>query len=307
MPSVIGDTPLWRLSVLTGPDDAEVWVKWEGANPTGSMKDRMALAMVEGAMARGELQAGGTVVDYTGGSTGSSLAMVCATKGLRSHFVTSDAIALAKRNTMRAFGAELDVFESGDGKITKELIARCIERVHELRARPGYFYTDQFNNPDNRRAYHAMAQEIVNQLGSPPDAFVAGVGTGGCVAGVAEVLKANGGRCTVHPVEPLSSQPLVGREPTGGHLLEGMGAGFVPGNYRADLMDEVFAVSDEDALRTAKGLATREGIFGGASTGANVWVALQLARQLGPSKRVVTVVCDSGLKYLDGPLYGAAR
>jgi len=306
MASVIGKTPLWRLTALTGPDDADVWVKWEGANPTGSMKDRMALSMVQGALGRGELKPGGTVVDYTGGSTGSSLAMVCATLGLQSHFVTSDAIALAKRNTMRAFGAELDVFESGDGKITKELIAKCLDRVEELRARPGYFFTDQFNNPDNRAAYHEFAQEIVEVLGSF-DAFVAGVGTGGCVSGVAEYVKEHVPACRVHPVEPMSSQPLAGKEPTGGHLLEGMGAGFVPGNYQAHLMDEVFAVSDEDALGTAREVAVREGIFGGASTGANLFVAQHLARLLGHGKKVVTVVCDSGLKYLDGPLYGSDR
>jgi cysteine synthase A len=305
MPLAIGNTPLCRLSTLTGPDDAEVWVKWEGANPTGSMKDRPAKAMVEGALQRGDLKPGGTVVDYTGGSTGSSLAMVCAGLGLHSHFVTNDAIALAKRNTMKAFGATVDVFESGDGKITKELIERCFVRVHELRAKPGYFYTDQFNNPDNRAAYHVLGKELLDALDGRIDAFVAGVGTGGCVSGVAEYLKPRVRSCTFHPVEPLNSQPLAGKVPTGGHLLERMGAGFVPGNYQAHLMDEIFAVSDDDALQTARLLAQKEGIFGGSSSGANVFVALQLAKRLGPGKRVVTVICDSGLKYLDGPLYQA--
>ncbi len=279
---------------------AEVWVKWEGANPTGSMKDRMALAMVEGALSRGELKSGSTVLDYTGGSTGSSVAMVCAAKGLGAHFVSNDAIDITKLNTIRAFGAQLDVLPSGGGGITCELIATCFERVDELREREGYWYCDQFNNTDNRTAYHQMANEIEAQLGLP-DAFVAGVGTGGCFSGVAERFASRGVLCC--PVEPENSQPLAGKIPTGGHRLEGMGAGFVPGIFRGDLASEIHAVSDEDAFKTARNLARKEGIFGGTSAGANVFVALKLAGRLGPGKRVVTVICDSGLKYLAGQLY----
>src|SRR5215468_5308271 len=175
----IGNTPLVRLSVLPEPGSADVFVKWEGANPTGSMKDRMALSMVEGAEARGALRPGGRVVDYTGGSTGSSLAMVCAAKGYRSHFVSSDAFAEEKLATMRAFGGTVEVIPSKDRKITPELIQAIVARAQELSREANTFWTDQFNNPDNRSGYHSMADEILNQLGSF-DAFVMSAGTGGC-------------------------------------------------------------------------------------------------------------------------------
>ncbi len=304
MLSSIGRTPLIRLERLPTEDSAEVWVKWEGANPTGSMKDRMALAMVDGAVGRGELIPGGTVVDYTGGSTGSSLAMVCAARGFRSHFVTSDAFAASKLNTMRAFGAKLEIFPSENGKITAELIRRCLDRVEELRTLPGYFFTDQLNNVDNRRAYNEMAIEILESLNGEVDSFVAGVGTGGCFSGNSEVLKARLSKVRCHAVEPASSQVMAGFKPTGGHRLQGMGAGFITGITRLDLADSVVPVSDEDAISTAKKLATVEGVFGGISSGANVFAALQIAKRLGRGRRVVTVICDSGLKYLDGDLFG---
>ena len=301
--TAIGNTPLIQLKVLPGPDDAEVWVKWEGANPTGSMKDRMALSMILGAEESGKLKPGGTVMDYTGGSTGSSLAMVCATRGYKAHFVSSDAFADSKLNTMRAFGAILDVLPSIDRQITPELFDRCFARVHELKSQPGYFYTDQFNNPDNRRAYHAMANEILEELKGEIDEFVAGVGTGGCFSGNTEYFKEHAPRTKCYAIEPMNSQPLAGKGKTGGHRLEGMGSGFVPGGCRIDLADGFIPVTDEDATKTAQLLATREGIFGGTSSGANVFVALQRAKELGRGRRVITVICDSGLKYLDGDLY----
>ncbi|HVT11107.1 MAG TPA: cysteine synthase family protein [Fimbriimonadaceae bacterium] len=303
----IGNTPLLKLQYLTGPDDAEVWVKWEGANPTGSMKDHMALAMIEGAEARGELKPGGRVVDYTGGSTGSSVAMVCAAKGYRVRFVTSDAFAESKLRTMRAFGAELEIFPSENRMITAELMADMLARVRELAAEPDTFWTDQFNNPDNRNAYHAMGEEIVRQLGGAPDAFVMGVGTGGSFSGNAEVLSPLGTKCVA--IEPANSRALSNARlaspphPLGGHRLEGMGPGFVPSITRLDLADEIVPVSDEDAYQTARDLARKEGIFGGISSGANVWTALRQAHALGRGHRVVTIVVDSGLKYLDGGLY----
>src|ERR1044072_4139912 len=168
----IGNTPLLKLDKLTGPNDAEVWVKWEGANPTGSMKDHMALAMIEGAESRGELKPGGRVVDYTGGSTGSSLAMGCAMKGYKAKFVTSDAFAASKLKTMRAFGAEFDVIPSESRVITAEMMQEAQRRVRILAAEPNTFWSDQFNNTDNRSAYHAMAEEIVRDLGGAPDEFV---------------------------------------------------------------------------------------------------------------------------------------
>ena len=300
---LIGNTPLVRLEHLPAPDSAEVFVKWEGANPSGSMKDRMALSMIEGAERDGKLSAGERVVDYTGGSTGSSLALVCAARGYKAHFVSSDAFAEEKIQTMRAFGATVEITPSVDRKVTPELIASLIERVRELADEPGTFWTDQFNNPNNRIAYHAMAEEILDALDGDLDEFVMGVGTGGCFSGNAEVLKDRvpGVRCIA--LEPANTRALSNQGPFGGHRLEGMGAGFVPSICRLDLADEIIAVTDEDAYETARQLARREGIFGGITCGANVWAALERARQLGPGHRVVTVIIDSGLKYLRGDLY----
>ncbi len=303
----IGNTPLVRLEVLPGAGSADVFVKWEGANPTGSMKDRMALSMIAGAEARGALPAGGRVVDFTGGSTGSSLAMVCAAKGYTAHFVSSDAFAEEKLQTMRAFGAEVEVIPSPGRKVTPELFRAGMRRVAELTAEPGTFWTDQFNNPDNRAGYAAMAREVLAALDGRLDEFVMGVGTGGCFSGNAEVYKQEvpGVRCIA--LEPAASRALSGQGPLGGHRLEGIGPGFVTSITRLDLADEIVAVTDDDALTTARRLAREEGIFGGITSGANVWAALRRARELGPGRRVVTVICDSGLKYLQGELYGTPR
>ncbi|MFY9825925.1 MAG: cysteine synthase family protein [Thermoanaerobaculia bacterium] len=299
----IGNTPLFRLEHLPEPGSAEVYVKWEGANPTGSMKDRMALSMIEGAEARGALRPGGRVVDYTGGSTGSSVAMVCAARGYRAHFVSSDAFSEEKLQTMRAFGAVVEVIPSVDRKVTPELIQAGLARVKELVAEPNTFWTDQFNNTDNRAGYHSMAQEILDALDGRFDEFIQGVGTGGSFSGNAEVFKAKvpGVRCLA--IEPANSRALSGHGPYGGHRLEGMGAGFVPSITRLDLADEIIAVTDEDAYRTARRLAHEEGLFAGISSGSNVWAALERARALGPGHRVVTILCDSGLKYLQGDLF----
>lgn len=300
---VIGNTPLIKLERLSEPGCAEIYVKYEGGNPTGSMKDRMALSMIEGAEKRGELKPGGTVVEYTGGSTGSALAMVCAMKGYRAHFVSSDAFSEEKLKTMRAFGANLEVFPSDGGKITAKLIDSLIERARELSKAPNTFWTDQFKNVDNRNAYHAMAKEIIDVLGNDINEFIMGVGTGGCFSGNAEVFKKEvpGIRCI--PIEPLHVRALSGGDISGKHKLEGIGSGFVPAITRLDLADEIIAVSDEDAYKTARDLARREGIFGGTTSGANVWAAIQRARKIGAGKKIVTVIIDSGLKYLNGDLY----
>ncbi len=299
----IGETPLIRLEKVVPGNGVEIWVKWEGANPTGSMKDRMALSMIQGAVARGQLPPGGRVIEYTGGSTGSSLAMLCAALGYQAHFVASDAIAEEKLQTMRAFGARLDVLPSEAGKITPALIQAMIARAAELAAEPGSFWTDQFNNPDNPRGYQGMAAETMAALGGRFDEFVMMVGTSGCFTGNAVVFKAQvpGVRCVAG--EPATSSALTSSGPFTGHRIEGTGPGFAPANYRADLADAVLAVTDADAYATARRLAREEGIFGGISSGANVWMALERARQLPAGARVVTVVCDSGLKYLRGDLY----
>jgi len=299
----IGNTPLIKLEKLTGPNDAEIYVKYEGANPTGSMKDRMALSMVEGAERRGDIKAGGTVLDYTGGSTGSSLAMVCATKGYKAYFVSSDAFAEEKLQTMRAFGATLEIFPAENRKITAKLIDSMVARARELSKQPNTFWTDQFNNVDNRNAYHAMAKEIIDVLGKNIDEFIMGVGTGGAFSGNAEYFKKEipGIRCI--PIEPLNVRALSGGDKSGTHRLEGIGSGFVPAICRLDLADEIIAVSDQDAYDTARMLAKQEGIFGGATAGANVWAALQRAKKIGKLKKIVTIIPDSGLKYLNGELY----
>ncbi len=299
----IGNTPLIKLERLAERGCAEIYVKFEGANPTGSMKDRMALSMIEGAERRGELRPGGKVVEYTGGSTGSSLAMVCATKGYHACFVSSDAFAEEKLRTMRAFGAELDIIPSENGLITAKLIDQLVERARELSKQPNTFRTDQFNNVDNRNAYHHMAREIMEVLGHDIDEFIMGVGTGGCFSGNAEVFKRDIPSIRCIALEPLHVRSLSGGDTTGTHKLEGIGAGFVPAICRLDLADEIMAVSDEDAYKTARKLARMEGILGGTTSGANVWAAIQRARIIGPGKKIVTIICDSGLKYLDGDLY----
>jgi len=299
----IGQTPLIKLERLSEPGCAEIYVKYEGGNPTGSMKDRMALSMIEGAEKRGELKPGGNVVEYTGGSTGSSLAMVCANKGYQAHFVSSDAFASEKLQTMRAFGAELEIIQSGDGKITAKLISSLIERARELSKQPNTFWTDQFNNIDNRNAYHNMAKEIIDVLGKKIDEFIMGVGTGGCFSGNSEVFKNEIPNIRCIAIEPLHVRSLSGGDTSGKHRLEGIGSGFVPSITRLDLANEIIAVADEDAYETAKRLARSEGIFGGITSGANVWVAIQRARKIGAGKRIVTVIVDSGLKYLSGDLY----
>src|SRR5256885_8451792 len=300
---MVFQTPLIKLERLSEPGCAEIFVKYEGGNPTGSQKDRMALSMIEGAEKRGELKPGGRVIDYTGGSTGSSLAMVCANKGYKAYFVTSDCFAEEKLQTMRAFGAEFEIVPSENHTITAKLIDSMIARVREISKEPNTFWTDQFNNIDNRNAYHQMAKEIIDVLGNDIDEFIMGVGTGGCFSGNAEIFKKEipGIHCIA--IEPFHVRSLSGGEKTGGHKLEGIGAGFVPSICRLDLADEIIAVSDKDAYETARKLAKTEGIFGGATSGANVWAAIQRSRIIGPGKRIVTVIPDSGLKYLNGDLY----
>jgi cysteine synthase len=299
----IGNTPLIKLEKLAPSTGASIYVKYEGANPTGSMKDRMALSMIEGAERRGQLKPGGRVVEYTGGSTGSSLAMVCATKGYQAHFVCSDAFSEEKLQTMKAFGAQLDLIKSENGKITAKLIQSLIDRARELSKQENTFWTDQFNNVDNRSAYHKMAQEVIDVLGKNVHEFIMGVGTGGSFSGNAEKFKQEipGVRCIA--IEPDEVRALSGGNVSGSHRLEGIGSGFVPSICRLDLADEIISVRDEGAIDTARKLAKVEGVFGGTTGGANVWAALQRAKVIGPGKNIVTIIPDTGLKYLKGELY----
>ncbi len=300
--SGIGGTPLVRLSRLPGDDAAEVWVKLEGANPTGSYKDRMALAMIEGAERRGALAPGQTVVEYTGGSTGSSLAMVCAVKGYPLRIVTSDAFAVEKLRTMAAFGATLDVVPSPDG-VHPGLIPAMMQRAKEIVAEEGAFATDQFHNLDAIDGYQVIGEEVLEQLPGEAHAACLYVGVGGCFIGVTRVLRERWPELRRVIVEP-SESPVISGGPPGTHRIEGGGVGFVPPHITPETFDEVRSVSTEEAFATAHEAATSEGVWTGPSGGANLLTALRLARELGPGHRVVTVQPDSGLKYLAGGVAG---
>ncbi len=299
----IGNTPLIKLNHLTGPNSADVFVKWEGANPTGSMKDRMALSMIEGAERRGDLKPGGCVVEYTGGSTGSSLAMVCATRGYKACFVSSNGFSEEKLQTMRAFGAEVEIIHADGGVLTADVINRMIARAKELADKPGTFWPDQVNNLDNKLGYHGMAREIIAQIDGPIDEFVMAAGGGGCISGNSEILKDHNPNTRIVAIEPYHVRNISGGDTRGTHRLEGIGLSFVPSILRHDLIDHVVSVKDEDAYWGARSLARCEGLLGGITSGANIWTALQRAKELGPGKKVVTVVIDSGLRYLNNDLY----
>jgi cysteine synthase A len=297
----VGGTPLVRLRRLVAPASADVVVKLEYFNPTGSYKDRMALAMIEGAERRGTLRRGMRVVEYTGGSTGSSLALVCAMKGYAFHPLSSDAFAREKLDTMRAFGADLELVPSDGGKVTPALFDRFKARINELAQDPNTFWTDQFNNPDAIEGYANIGRELLAQAGKV-DAFVGMVGTGGMLVGVAQALRGAGAGARIVALEP-STSPFLTTGKAGPHRVEGTAAGFWPPHLTAGSYDEARAI-DEDAGRTmARRAARDEGIFAGTSTGLNLAAAIDVAKELGPGKVVATVAVDTGLKYLAGDLY----
>jgi cysteine synthase A len=299
----IGNTPLVKLNKLTRGLDANVYVKLEFFNPTGSYKDRMALAMIEGAEREGLLKAGDTVVEYTAGSTGSSLAFVCAVKGYKLKVVTSDAFSDEKLNTMKAFGAELIIVPSESGRSTPDLVPRMMKIAEDIGKEPRIYRTNQFYNKHMLKGFNALGTEILSQLDGNVDAFVASFGTAGCSMGVAEVLKAVRNReIRVFLVEPAES-PVVSRGIKGTHDIEGIGAGFVPPLLRKDLYDEILTVSTDEANEMARRLAREEGIFSGSSTGANIVASLRVAKKLGAGMNIVTVAVDSGLKYLSTEVY----
>jgi cysteine synthase len=303
--SAIGNTPLVRLSHIVPQDSADVWVKIEYYNPTGSYKDRMALSMIERAEHRGDLKPGMTVVEYTGGSTGISLAFVCAVKGYRCRIVCNDAVAKEKLRSMEVFGAELEILKSEGGKLTPDLVPRMMARAREIAAEGPSYATDQMRNPDMVAGYESLGEELLRQISRGIDAFCGAVGTSGMLMGTARVLRRANPSTRIVALEPETSAVLSGHTP-GRHGVEGVAPGFVPPQFDRSLVSEMRAIDEAEARRMAWTLAQREGLFAGTSTGLNVIGALQIARELGAGKTVVTVAVDSGLKYLAGDLYAEA-
>lgn len=299
---VIGNTPIVQLQKIVPRGYADIFVKLEYFNSTGSYKDRMALAMIEEAEKRGDLRPGMTVVEYTGGSTGSSLAFVCAVKGYDFKVVSSDAFAQEKRQTMKAFGADLHIEPSKGGLITPDLIPRMIAKAKTFAESEDSYFTDQFNNSDAIVGYRTIGEEILAQIDRPIDVFCGGVGTAGMLMGVSQVLRDANPAVKIVALEPASA-PLISVGDTGSHHVEGIGVGFVPPLLDQELFDEARGVEEIEARQMARHLAKEEGIFGGTSSGLNIVGALQLAKELGEGKTVVTVTVDSGLKYLADDLY----
>ena len=298
----IGGTPLLELRRVVPEGSARVLLKLESQNPTGSMKDRMALAMIEAAEADGRLPPGGHVVEYTGGSTGVSLALVCAAKGYQLRVVTSDAFSREKLDHMEFLGARLDIVPSEEGRMTEGLTRAMVALAGTIAEDTGAFWTDQLNNADQIAAYHRLAEEIWRQTDGRVDGFVQSVGTAGSIRGVSEALRRRDESVTIVAVEPAES-PVLSGGATGAHKIDGVGAGFVVPLWREELVDAIERVSTEKAVAMAVRLAREEGLFAGTSTGANVVAALELAERLGSGRTIVTLMCDTGMKYLSTALF----
>ncbi|HYG97939.1 MAG TPA: cysteine synthase family protein [Terriglobales bacterium] len=293
----IGNTSLLALRNIAPENGARILLKLENENPTGSMKDRMALAMIEAAEADGRLKAGGSVVEYTGGSTGVSLSLVCAVKRYPLHIVTSNAFSREKLDHMKILGATLQIVASDSGRMTEKLTRGMVEAARIITEKTGGFWTDQLKNTDQLVAYHKLAEEIWSQTGGEIDGFVQSVGTAASLRGIGEGLRRHSAKIKVVGVEPSESPVLSGGQP-GAHKIDGIGAGFVVPLWKEGIADQIERVSTEEAVGMAFRLAREEGLFAGTSTGANVVAALRLAQQLGPGATVVTIMCDTGMKYL---------
>ena len=293
----IGNTSLLPLRNVVPKNGARILLKIESENPTGSMKDRMALEMVEAAERDGRLKPGGSVVEYTGGSTGVSLALVCAVKKYPLHIVTSDAFAKEKLDQMEILGAKLQIIQSESGGMTGKLTRDMVEAARIITEKTGGYWTDQLKNTDQLTAYHEMAEEIWAQTDGKVDGFVQSVGTAASLRGISEGLRRRNNKVRIVAVEPTESAVLSGG-PSGSHKIDGIGAGFVVPLWRDDIANGIERVSTSEANAMALRIAREEGLFAGSSTGANVIAALRLAEQLGPDATVVTVMCDTGMKYL---------
>jgi cysteine synthase A len=298
----IGNTSLVRLRKVVPPGCAEILVKLEWENPTGSMKDRMAWAVISRAEEDGRLKPGDTVVEYTGGSTGTSIALVCAARGYRLRIVSSDAFSREKLDHMAALGAELTLVPSEGGMTTKKLILDMIESARTLSREPRTYWTDQLNNHDSIAGYYQLGEEIWSQTGGKIDAFVHSVGTAASSRGVATVLKHHYPNVNIVIVEPAESAVLSGGQP-GPHKIEGVGIGYIPPLWEPKLVDEIQPVKTEDAKAMARRIAREEGLFAGTSSGANIIAAIRIGERLGPNARIVTLLADSGLKYLSTDVF----
>lgn len=302
----IGNTSLVQLHKVVPPGCGSIFAKLEWQNPTGSMKDRMALSVITRAEEDGRLRPGGTVIEYTGGSTGASLALVCAAKGYAIHVVSSRAFSEEKLDHMLAYGAKLTLVPYDGGGITKKVILDMVEAARKLSLEPNTYWTDQLHNTDSIAGYQSLGEEIWSQTGGKVDAFVQSVGTAASLRGVASVLKRYNPNIKIVAVEPEESSVLLGRKP-GAHDIEGIGIGYTPPLWEANAVDEIMSVKTADAKEMARQLARQEGIFAGTSSGGNVHAAIRVARKLGPSANLVTLMIDSGLKYVSTDLYRSVR
>lgn len=294
---LIGKTPIVKLNRITDEDSADIYVKLEYMNPGSSVKDRIALAMIEAAEQEGGLKEGDTIIEPTSGNTGIGLAMVAAAKGYRSILVMPDTMSEERRNLLKAYGAELVLTPGSEG------MKGAIQKAEELQKEHGYFMPQQFNNDANPRVHEkTTGPEIVEQMGEQLDAFIAGIGTGGTITGAGKVLKDAYKGIQIYAVEPDSSPVLSGGSP-GPHKIQGIGAGFVPKVLNTDVYDHIIQVTNDQAYETAREVAKTEGVLGGVSTGAAIFAAKEVAKKLGKGKKVLAIVPSNGERYLSTPLY----
>lgn len=294
---LIGNTPIVKLDRLSGADDADIYAKLEYMNPGSSVKDRIALAMIEAAEASGQLKEGDTIIEPTSGNTGIGIAMVAAIKGYRAILVMPDTMSLERRNLLRAYGAEL-ILTPGSGGMNA-----AIKKAEELKEANGYFMPQQFQNEANPIVHEqTTGQEIVEQMGDQLDAFIAGIGTGGTITGAGKVLKEKYQELKIYAVEPTDSAVLSGKEP-GPHKIQGIGAGFIPKVLDTTIYDDIITVTNDQAYDTARKAARLEGLLGGVSSGAALYAAQQVAKTLGKGKKVLAVIPSNGERYLSTPLY----
>lgn len=298
----IGNTPLIQLQKIVPKNSARIFAKLEWANPTGSMKDRWAKAAIESAEANGKIKPGDTVIEYTAGTTGVSLAFVCAAMGYKFHAVFSDAFSDEKRRTMQAFGAQVTDVKSDNKKITEALIKEMIATSKKMSEQPGHWWCDQLNNKDATKGYYSLGEEIWQQMNGKVNAFVHCVSTTHSLHGITDILWKHDKNIHIVAVEPDESAVLSGK-PTGSHKIEGIGIGFIPPLWKPEMVNEILTVSSEEAKEMARRLAKEEGIFAGTSSGANLVAALRIAERLGEGKNVVTLMIDSGLRYLSTDVY----